>query len=67
MKVTECCNEVEVEDEVRSYIVRDIFRQSTDFLRRIIAPNDVVGGVLSLLPAWRTTFDGSLLGMENGL
>ena len=38
-------DEVGLEDEVRVSIAQDIPRKSTDFLKRIIAPSDGVGGV----------------------
>ena len=45
VKVRECCDGVDLEDESRLSIAQDILRKSTDFLRRIIAPCDGVGGV----------------------
>ena len=38
VKVRECYNEVEQEDERRQSIVLDILQKSTDLLRRIIVP-----------------------------
>ena len=60
VKVRECYNEVEAEDEGRLSIAQDILRKSTDILRRIIAPND------GIVIAFRlsATFGGSPLGME---
>ena len=46
VKVRECYNEVELEDEGRVSIVQDILRQSPDFLRRI-TPSDGGGVTLS--------------------
>ena len=45
VKVRECNNEVESEDESRASITQDILHKSTDFLRKIIAPSDGVRGV----------------------
>ena len=45
LKVRECYNEVELEDEGRINIAQDILRKSTGFSRRVIAPCDGVGGV----------------------
>ena len=47
-KVKECCGKVESEDKGRLSIAQDILRESTDFLRRIIAPVGGVGGVTLL-------------------
>ena len=43
MKVRECYNEVEQEDEGRQSIVQESLRKSTDFLRRIIVPGEGQG------------------------
>ena len=45
VKVRECYNEVEAEDEFRLSIKQDILRQSTDFLWGIIVPTGGVEGV----------------------
>ena len=45
VRVRECYNEVEIEDEGRVSVAQDILRKSADFLRRINAPSDGVGGV----------------------
>ena len=45
MKVRDCYNQVEQEDDGRQSNVEDILRKSTDFLRRIIVPVDGPGGV----------------------
>ena len=45
IKVRECYNEVEAEDEGRLSIAQGILRKSTDFLRRIFAPNGGAGAV----------------------
>ena len=44
-KVKECFEKVETEDIGRLSIAQDIFGESTDFLRAIIAPVGGVGGV----------------------
>ena len=45
VKVRDCISEVEQEDEGWLSIAQAILRKSTDFLRRIIAPVDGMGGV----------------------
>ena len=45
VKVRECYSEVEQIDEDRKSRAQLILQKRTDFLRRIIAPNDGVGGV----------------------
>ena len=40
----ECHDEVEAEDDGRSSVAQDVLRKSTDFSRRITAPNGGAGG-----------------------
>ena len=44
-RLQEACDKVVLEDVGRLSIVQDILRQSTDFIRRTIAPVSGVGGV----------------------
>ena len=45
LKVRECYNEVEEEDDGRQSIALQILQKSADFLRRIIVPVEGQGGV----------------------
>ena len=78
VKVRECYNEVDAEDESRLSIAQDILRTSTYVLRRILAPNDGSShqstkwkeslcrtcALIVIASRLRTTLGGSLLGME---
>ena len=46
VKVRECHNEVEQEDEIRKTVAQQILQKNTDFLRRIIVPVEGQGGGL---------------------
>ena len=45
VKVRECYNEKELEDEGRKGFAQDLLQKGADFSRRSITPSDGVGGV----------------------